>query len=280
MVPYEEDLDGELPDWGTVTNDAEPSDDDDGHESDDIPGLQEVSDSSESGDDMDPPAALKILNPHLLAAASFLPSALPEGIHYVDDFVPNLSHESTGSWWNRFHREWSPSILDNLRAGEYHSLWTDTNPWGRLRQNTGDVELPNSGDKDDLSRSGRLMPDLEDLDLDHNDVVADTISRRIRLVQDLRGSSLPVLSRHNWLGTSPLPLDEGPLDAEDHMPAPDMWRAINTSAWMDLQEWVFDFYAPDDLDRYNQLLSQVVRCRLCQGDCSPTVFQRLAASLL
>ncbi|KZP26695.1 hypothetical protein FIBSPDRAFT_949271 [Athelia psychrophila] len=129
--------------------------------SEDIPGLEDVSDSSDSEDDAMIHHDGQPSRPRTTAAVSFYPPSRTDVLLYVDDFVPTLA--AMAAWWNRFHIELTPESLDNVSPGGYRTRWDDNNPWGRLCMNTENVELPDS-DLDDVSSDGGYpMPPLEDI---------------------------------------------------------------------------------------------------------------------
>lgn len=65
------------------------------------------------------------------------------------------------------------------------------------------------------------------------------------------------------------------MDIKDHLPTVNNWQKIHSTTWMDLQELVFMFDRPDNMDHCNRLLAQIVRCQICNRECDPAVFQCL-----
>ncbi|KAF7969150.1 hypothetical protein HWV62_28242 [Athelia sp. TMB] len=99
-----------------------------------------------------------------------------------------------------------------------------------------------------------------------------------RLVQDLRpvgGTMAPNSNRA--LEMPRVVCHQRFMDSvpEDHLPFEDTVTFITPTVWTDDQDRFLDFWNAGDLDEYNHLVGQVVRCVACSGRCTPVVFQRL-----
>ena len=108
-----------------------------------------------------------------------------------------------------------------------------------------------------------------------------------RLVQDLR----PTMGGESNILPTTMVSDRGPQPRvvpglvvhwrfvgrapEEHLPYRDTVEFLTPTVWVDTQDRFLDFWNDGDLEEYNDLVSRVVYCMACAGECRPIVLQQL-----